>query len=193
MSRAARELLHRHRLTVSDYQRMGEAGILDQNARVELIAGEIIDMAPIGSLHAGTVNRLIRMLERTVGDAAVLSVQNPIVLGPYSEPEPDVALLKPRGDFYTAAHPVPDDVLLIIEVADTTVRYDREVKVPLYASTGIPEVWLIDLARKAVEVYRQPSEHGYREVLRPYLSEPLQCALLPQVSLFPAGLWPKHA
>ncbi|MDQ3564751.1 MAG: Uma2 family endonuclease [Pseudomonadota bacterium] len=130
MSRAAREFFHRHRLTVDDYQRMGEAGILDRNARVELIAGEIIDMAPIGSLHAGTVKRLIRMLERTVGDAAVLSVQDPIVLGPYSEPEPDVALLKPREDFYTTAHPVPDDVLLIIEVADTTVRYDREVKVP---------------------------------------------------------------
>lgn len=192
MSRTARELFHRHRLTVSDYQRMGEAGILDQNARVELIAGEIIDMAPIGSLHAGTVKRLIRMLERTVLDAAVLSVQDPLVLGPYSEPEPDVALLKPRGDFYTATHPVPDDVLLIIEVADTTVRYDREVKVPLYASAGIPEVWLIDLARKAVEVYRQPSAQGYREVLRPHSSEPLRCALLPQVSLFPAELWPKR-
>lgn len=101
-----------------------------------------------------------------------------------------MALLKPREDFYTTTHPVPDDVLLIIEVADTTVHYDREVKVPLYASTGIPEVWLIDLAHKAVEVYRQPSEQGYREVLRPHPSEPLQCALLPQVSLFPTGLWP---
>ncbi|MGH8470646.1 MAG: Uma2 family endonuclease [Gammaproteobacteria bacterium] len=191
MSRAARELFHRHRLTVSDYQRMGETGILDQNARVELIAGEIIDMAPIGSLHAGTVNRLIRMLQRTIGDAAVLSVQNPIVLGPYSEPEPDVALLKPREDFYTATHAVPDDVLLIIEVADTTVRYDREVKVPLYASTGIPEVWLIDLPRKAIEVCRQPTAQGYREVLHPHPSEPLQCALLPQVSFLPAELWPK--
>ena len=114
------------------------------------------------------------------------------MLGTYSEPEPDVALLKPREDFYTTTHPVPDDVLLIIEVADTTVHYDREVKVPLYASTGIPEVWLIDLARKAVEVYRQPSARGYREVLRSHASEPLRCALLPQVSLFPAELWPKR-
>ena len=88
----------------------------------------------------------------------MLSVQDPIVLGPYSEPEPDVALLRPREDFYTTTHPVPDDVLLIIEVADTTVHYDCEVKVPLYASTGIPEVWLIDLARKAIEVCNQVSK-----------------------------------
>lgn len=189
MSGTAEDLYKRHRLKVEDYHRMGEAGIFDENARVELIDGEIVDMVPIGSLHAGTVKRLIRLLERALGETALLSVQHPVVLSPYSEPEPDIALLKPREDFYTRSHPGPEDVLLIIEVSDTTLRYDREVKVPPYARAGIPEVWLIDLESKQLEIYRHPRAQGYQQILRPQPGERLRSVRLPEVSLPTAELW----
>ena len=117
------ERLRRHRLKVSEYLRMGEAGILPTDARVELI--EIIDMAPINSPHSGTVIQLTQWLSMRVGERVLVSVQNPIVLGTYSAPQPDIALLRPREDFYTTVHPGPEDVLLVIEVADTTLRDDR--------------------------------------------------------------------
>jgi Uma2 family endonuclease len=131
----------RHRYTLADYHRMGETGILAPDARVELIDGEIVDMPPPGSLHAGKVNRLTRLLQRAVGDDAVLLVQNPIVLGKYSAPQPDLALAMPRADFYESRHPGPDDVVLVVEVADTSWRFDRDVKVRLYAAHAVPEVW----------------------------------------------------
>ena len=117
----------RHRLTVTDFHRMGEAGIFHEDARVELIEGDIIDMAPIGSSHAGVVKRLARLLMQGVGDKAIVSVQDPVILGPRSEPEPDIALLRPREDYYTRAHPTPGDILLIVEVAESSLTYDREV------------------------------------------------------------------
>ena len=162
MVSTALERLRRHRLTVSEYLRMGEVRILAPDARVELIEGEIFDMAPIGSLHAGTVTRLGRMLERAVG-AALVYIQNPVALSNYSAPQPDLALLRPREDFYTASHPGPADVLLMIEVADTTLHYDREVKAPLYAAHGVPEYWIIDLEGKGVHVFREPLSGQYRQ------------------------------
>lgn len=170
---------------------MGEAGIFGVGARVELMHGEIIDMAPIGSQHAGTVTRLGQLLFSAVRGNAIVYIQNPIVLDMYSEPEPDLALLKPREDFYAASHPGPEDVLLIVEVSDSSVRYDREVKIPLYGRTGIPESWILDLGSKQVEVYRQPGEQGYQELLTPPAGERVCPAMLPAVSLPIDVLWPK--
>lgn len=160
------QLITRHRFTVKDFLKMGEAGILAENARVELIEGDVVDMAPIGSGHAGRVNLLNHLLTRAIGDAAIVGPQNPIILSEYSEPQPDITLLKARADFYIGSHPEPDDVLLLIEVADSSVRYDRLVKIPLYARYGLREVWLLDLPQKRVEVYRglRQDHTGYESV-----------------------------
>ena len=138
MSSPALDLYQRHRLTVHDFHRMGEAGILPVEGRLELIEGEIIAMAPIGSRHAAIVTRANMLFVQAVAGRAIVSVQNPIILGEHSEPEPDLALIQPRDDFYALALPRADEVLLIVEVADTTLRYDREIKIPLYARHGIP-------------------------------------------------------
>lgn len=156
-------LLKRHRLSVDDYYRMGEAGIFAPNARVELIEGEIIDMAPIGSRHGSAVKRLNSVLVSAVGSRAVVSVQDPLRLGDLSEAKPDLMLLKPRADFYADAHPTAADVLLLIEVADTSARYDREVKLPLYARHGVPEVWIVDLEARLVRFFRSPSGDAYTQ------------------------------
>ena len=156
------ELLRR-RFTVDDYHRMAKAGILGDDDRVELIDGEIFEVAPIGSRHASTVNRLNRLLSQYSGGRFLVSAQNPIQLGEQSEPQPDIALLRLRPDFYASSHPKAEDVLLVVEVADTTVQYDREVKLPLYAGSGIVETWLVNIDTETIEVYRQPGPQGYRE------------------------------
>ena len=152
-----------HRYTVNDYHRMGETGILPAGARVELIEGEIIDMTPIGSRHAGVVNRLNSVFSATLRGVAVVTVQNPVVLDERSEPQPDLALLRYRSDFYADAHPQAGDVLLIVEVADATLEYDRDIKLPLYARAGVTEVWLVDIAGKRVSTYRTPQSGRYME------------------------------
>jgi Uma2 family endonuclease len=152
---------------------MGETGILGPQVRCELIEGEIIDMSPIGSRHAGTVSHLSRLLNRAAGNSAVIAVQNPVILNDNSEPEPDIALLKPRADFYRNAHPNPEDILLIIEVADASLRYDRDIKIPLYARSGIPEVWLVDLQAGRLEIFRAPAATEYAEVQAHDLAQPL--------------------
>lgn len=141
---------------------MAEAGILSEDDRVELIEGEIVEISPIGSHHAACVKRLNSLLTSHMGNVAIVSVQDPIRLDDYSEPEPDIALLRRRDDFYAGAHPSPADVLLVVEVADSSVEYDRSVKVPLYARAGIAEVWLIDLAQDAIEIYVQPVNGKYQ-------------------------------
>lgn len=143
---------------------MAEAGILTEDDRVELIEGEIVEMSPIGRRHAACVNRLNALLNRHLGQAAIISIQNPVRIDDYSEPEPDVALLKPREDFYAEGHPTPSDVLLVVEVADTSVEYDRDMKLPLYARAGIAEVWLVNLPQETIEIYRQPLDETYREI-----------------------------
>ena len=145
--------LPRHRITVHDYHRMAEVGLLAPDARVELIEGEIIDMAPIGNDHQSVVDRLTRTLVRAVGDSAIVRVQGSIRLSQWSEPEPDLVLLAPRPDFYRGEFASGADTLLVIEVSDTTLRYDRDVKVPLYARHGVPEVWLVDVNCGALLVY----------------------------------------
>jgi Uma2 family endonuclease len=160
-------VLKTRRFTVDDYHRMGDAGILTEDDRVELLAGEIIDISPIGPLHAGTVGRLTALFASRLGTRAFVWIQNPILLrSEDSEPQPDVALLRPRSDFYTSAHPEAQDVYLIIEVADSSVEKDRDVKFPIYARAGIPEVWLLHLVAGRLEVHRYPTPDGYQDVDR---------------------------
>jgi Uma2 family endonuclease len=154
-----------HNLTVSEYERMGESGIFPPDVRVELIEGEIIEMSPIGSRHAACVRLLSTALNQQVVENAIVSIQNPIRLSDFSEPQPDVAILKFRKDYYREGHPGPDDVLLVIEVADTTVHYDRNVKVPLYARAGIAEALLFNLPDDRLEYFSRP-ERGVYQVNR---------------------------
>jgi Uma2 family endonuclease len=152
----------RHRLDVDAYYKMAEIGILKRTDRVELIDGDIIDMPPIESPHAGVVKRLTQQFARAVADGLViLSVQDPLRLTPYNEPEPDLMLLRPRTDSYTESHPTAVDVLLLVEVADSSLGYDRSVKLPLYGKFGIPEVWIVDIAGGAIEVFREPKDGDY--------------------------------
>ena len=149
------------RFTVADYHRLVECGILSEDDRVELLVGQVIPMSPIGSPHAACVNRLNRMLIRALGDRATIAVQNPIVLDDWSEPQPDVTALKPRTDGYAAAHPRPADVLLLLEVADSSLVRDQEVKLPLYAAAGVPEVWLVNLPADQIQIHRAPATAAY--------------------------------
>ena len=152
------------RFSVNEYHRLGEIGVLTEDDRVELLEGEIVEMTPIGSYHAACVSRLNRMLTLQLGQTAIVSVQNPIRLNDQSEPQPDITLLKPRPDFYKGGHPQPDDILLVIEVADSSVNLDRGTKLPLYAKAGISEVWIVDLTGLTVETYWQPSAQGYESI-----------------------------
>jgi Uma2 family endonuclease len=151
----------RHPFTVTDYARMLSTGILSEDDRVELIDGEVRIMSPIGPLHAAIVKRLNTLLSRLLSDTAILSVQDPIQLNDYSEPQPDLAILQYRDDFYAQAHPVADDVLLVIEVSDTSIEYDRDEKLPRYANANIAEAWLIDVNAVTVEQYLQPRNGKY--------------------------------
>jgi len=153
----------RHRLSVADYHRMSEAGIFSADARVELIEGEIIDMPPIGIDHAYVVTKLTALLTRKAGVNAIVYAQNPINLNHHSEPQPDIALLRYRDDFYRHTRPGPADIILLVEVADSSLRYDLDVKLPLYARHGIPEVWIVDLQRQRLEIHRRPEESAYLE------------------------------
>lgn len=158
------DTLTRHRFDVTAYHRMAETGILLPGERTELIDGEIIQMPPVGSPHIGAVIALTRLFSQVVPREVMVSVQNPVRLGDQSEPEPDLALLRARPDGYRAPPPPSAaDVLLIIEVSDTSLRYDRETKLPLYAQHGVPEVWIVDLSAGSVEIHRRPVEGVYAE------------------------------
>jgi Uma2 family endonuclease len=167
MSSTAEDLIHRHRYTVDDYYRMAEVGILGPDARVELIDGEVIEMPPIGAPHASVVTDIQNLLIAAVGGRAIVRVQNPIRLGRHSEPQPDIALVTPPGTKYRSRHPTPADILLLVEVADTSLRLDRDLKLGLYARSGIPEVWLLDLKARGIVRYWAPGVAGYLK------SEPL--------------------
>jgi Uma2 family endonuclease len=167
LPRQASSLARVYRLSVAEYHRMGEVGILGPELRTELIDGEIIEMPPIGHPYAGTVKLLANRLKELVGADAIVAVQDPVWLDDHSEPIPDIALLRPRADWYRNGHPAPEEVLLLIEVADTSLTYDREVKLPRYARAGIPEVWIVDLGGRQVLIHRCPSGHCYGEVVAP--------------------------
>lgn len=176
------ELL-RKQFTVWDYYQMVKAGILKEDERVELIAGEIIEMSPISSHHAACVRRLIRLFSQLLGDRAIVAAQNPVVLSDFSEPQPDIALLKPRTDFYATAHPQPQDILLLVEVADTTINYDRSVKMPLYAASNISEAWIVDINGQTIETYRQPASNGYQHIQTLQRGQGLFVQAFPEVNL----------
>jgi Uma2 family endonuclease len=173
-----------YRFTVQDYHRMAEAGIFHEDDRLELLQGEIVEMPPIGPGHASGVNRLMNsFLPLQVSGKAIISVQNPIRLDEYSEPQPDLALLKPRPDFYAREHPGPQDVFLVVEVMDSSASYDREVKVPLYARFGIPETWLVDVEQGLIEMYRDPNPEGYRRVRTLRRGERLSPQAFPELNV----------
>jgi Uma2 family endonuclease len=178
----------RRRLDTDVYYKMAEAGILTDPRHVELIDGEIIDMAAIGSPHAAVTNRLGRLFARALRDeAALVNVQSPLRLDRYNEPQPDVMLLRSRDDDYRGSHPSAADVLLLVEVSETSLAYDRGIKLALYAKFEVPEVWIIDLSGSAIEIYREPKDGAY--VLRERLTEGLLApALVLGVTIDVTGL-----
>ncbi len=180
--------LRTHNFTVDEYHRMAEAGVFHEDDRVELIDGQVVQMTPVGPRHAGCVNRLTSLLSQLGGGGATVSVQNPVILGERREPQPDVAVLKHRADGYAARHPQPADILLLIEVVDTSLEYDRSVKIPLFAQAGVPEVWLVDLSADRIEVYRNPAGGRYGDVTSASSDETLTPLHLADVKLSAADV-----
>ena len=151
-----------YRFTVDEYHRLGEAGIFGEDDRIELLEGELIIMSPSGLRHAALVNRLNRLLGKIGRDRWLIGAQNPVRLGNLSEPQPDITLLLPRPDDYESKTPQPDDIFLLVEVADSSIYYDREEKLPVYAFNRIREVWIVNLVEDQVEIYRNPEGEAYR-------------------------------
>ena len=170
-----------HKFTVQQYHLMHEAGVFAVGDRYELINGEIREMSPIGIKHAVCVAKTARFFQIKLGDWAFVWTQNPIILRNHSEPQPDLAILKWRDDFYASALPTPEDILLIIEVADSTIAYDRDVKSPLYAANGISEMWIFDLNQQIIEGYSQPSASGYKRSQRYEKGDTLAIDAFPEV------------
>ena len=169
--------------TVEDYHNMAAAKILTDDERTELIEGEIIRMTPIGSRHAGCLTSLIWFLTNGLGNRAMMSVQSPLHLNNHNEPQPDLMLLQPRNDFYHRSLPTPQEVLLLIEVSDTTPDYDRRIKLPLYAQAEIPEVWIVNLIDERIEVYRTPVEQGYQVQLQFQRGEQIALQAFPDIAV----------
>jgi Uma2 family endonuclease len=173
----------RHRITADEYHLMAEVGLLAPDARVELIEGEIIDMAPIGKDHMSVVDQLTRLFIRAVGDDAIVRVQGSVRLSRLSEPEPDLVLLKPRPDFYRSEFALAADTLLVIEVSDSSLRYDRDFKVPFYARHRVPEVWIVDIPNNRLLVYASPGGGAYAQATSVAQPGILPVAALPHVTV----------
>jgi Uma2 family endonuclease len=169
--------------TVEEYYKMAEAGIFRNARRTELINGEIIEMTSMGSRHAAAISRATTLLVRLFGDRTVLRPQLPAPLNEFNEPEPDIALVKPRKDSYSTAHPEPSDPFLIMEISDTSLKYDRDVKLPIYAEAGIPEVWILDLTAENLLVYRDPARKSYTTSLRFSRGESVSCLSFAEISV----------
>jgi Uma2 family endonuclease len=174
--------------TVDEYYTLSDVGILTEDDRVELIEGKIVELSPIGSRHAAIVNKVAATLHQQLGQAAIISVQNPVRLDDYSEPQPDVALVQARDDFYAGGHPGVEDVLLLVEVADSSEEYDRRVKVPLYARAGIPEAWVVNLNRNVVEVFSNPVGGDYVEQREARPGEVVGASLVPLLVVEVSGI-----
>jgi Uma2 family endonuclease len=171
----------RRLLTADEFERMAEAGILDEDDHVELLDGELWQMAAVGNRHAGCVKSFIAVFRGYPVDWFVLSVQDPIRLTDFSQPEPDIALLRPHADNYSSRSPGPADVLLVVEVADVSLVHDRRRKLPRYAAAGIPEAWLVNLPRRSIEVHRQPQDGRYQQVMIFRTGEQISVLALPGV------------
>lgn len=172
-------VIQKKRFTADDYQRMGRAGILSEDDRVELIDGEVIDMTPIGPRHNAAVNRANRAMVMAVGDSAIVQVQGSVRLDVYHEPQPDLVLLRPRVDYYASQLPGPVDILLVVEIAESSLEYDRDVKARLYAASGIPEYWLVDLDAACISSCSAPQEGSYRTLRQYNRGQSLAPQLLP--------------
>jgi Uma2 family endonuclease len=177
------DLLPRHRVTVDEYYRMADDGLIAPDARTELIEGEVIEMPPIGSPHASTIDRLENLLRPNLGELARIRVQHPVHLDNYSEPQPDLAVVLPRKDFYHSNHPTLAEIYLIVEVSQSSLRVDFELKVPLYARHLVPEVWVVDLERNRIHFFRSPRDGAYTDIS--FTDEPASVALtaLPGVTV----------
>jgi Uma2 family endonuclease len=182
--------ISKRRFTADDYQRMGQVGILSEDDRVELIDGEVVAMTPIGPRHWACVDIFTLALVRGVGDKAIVRVQGSIRLDLYHEPQPDVVLLRPRADFYAAQLPGPGDILLIIEIAESSIDYDRDLKSRLYAAAGVPEYWLADLTDHSLTRYSAPVDGTYQSIQRYRSGDTLSPALLPDCRIAVAVLLP---
>jgi Uma2 family endonuclease len=169
--------------TVAEYHRLAELGILHEDDRVELLDGQVVVMSPIGPRHAGCVKMLNRLMHRALGETVTLGVQDPLVLSERAEPEPDLAVLAPRPDNYRRSHPHPEEVFLVIEVADSSLDRDHVRKIPLYAAAGIPEVWVVDLEGEGITLHRAPGPAGYGDITTASRGETISPRLLPHVSL----------
>ncbi len=178
----------KHLTDIAEWHRMGEAGIFPPESHLELIEGEILHMAPIGFNHAGHVNRLNSFLTLLTHGQAIPSVQNPVQLGDLSEPQPDFLLLRPEPSFYSSRHPDAADVILLVEVSDSTLRFDRQQKLRLYASHNIPEYWIVNLIDNCLEVYRQPQDgdYLYKSVLTK--ADSLSLVALPELEVSVASI-----
>ena len=173
----------RHAFTVDEWHRMGEAGLFGDDARVELLDGEVIEMAPIGSAHSGCVIALTNFLVEAIGRRALISAQGPVRLDDRSEPQPDLAILAPRDDAYRGSRATPEEILLLIEVADNSLLFDRGQKASYYAASGVRETWVVDLEGEEVLVMRSPGSDGYREVRSLRRGDRLEIEALPGITL----------
>ena len=175
--------IEHRQFTIDDVNQMINAGILAEDEHIELIEGKLVKMSPPGILHAACVDRLTKTLSRQVADDILISVQNPIAIHTHTQPEPDVFLLAPRDDYYTRGRPTPVDVLLLIEVADSSLQYDQATKLPLYAEAGIREVWIVNLPDQAIECYSVPTKQGYRHCERFFAGDTIHPNVMPQVAI----------
>ncbi len=176
------EAIGKKLFTVDEYHRIADVGILPETARFELVRGEIIEMTIPGAAHSGRVNRLNRLFTSRLRESVIVSVQNPVRIDDHSEPVPDLALLEPRDDFYAEAHPSAGEVLLVVEVSDTTIRYDSSVKAELYAGAGLPEYWLLDVTADSLVVRTDPVAGNYRTVYTRRRGDVISPQRLPAVS-----------
>ena len=179
----ATSTVRKHLTDIREWQKLGEANIFPPGSRIELIEGEILEMAPIGCNHSGHLNRIMNFLTPLLNQRAIISVQNPLQLGDLSEPEPDFMLLKPNNDFYSSRHPNADDVLLLIEVADSSLSFDQNQKLRLYARHNIPEYWLMNLNDSCVEVYHQPHDDCYGEKTTLRVGDTVTLSQLNQITI----------
>lgn len=189
MSAVMNDRLPRPRITVEEYYRMDEVGLFAPDSRTELIEGEVIEMAPIGSLHASVINRLQSILFPAVGNLARLRVRSPVRFDNYSELLPDLAVVLPRKDFYRAGHPGPEDTLLIVEVSQSTLRFDRDVKIPLYSRNRVAEVWIVDLQHEQMHFFRTPQERGYADAWVTDDPKVVALAAMPELKVDLSGLF----
>lgn len=190
MATMTADVPRRYRISADEYQQMGDAGVFPPDARVELIEGEIIEVPPIGSRHAGKVERLVDLLRQAVGDRAMVRTQEPSVVGKYSVPQPDVTVVTRRDDYYESAHPEPRDVLLVVEVAESSLAFDRDVKTAMYARSGVAELWVVDVAGQRITRSASPRNGVYTESQVVRAGEMIGVAAFPDVRIDLSAVFP---